>query len=434
MLWECVELPKPSAAQAGSAAGAAKRARTTPPEEADEKKMVPLTLPRPSAGAGAERDFDINPAAQSDDVLFFPELPEGPQLRWQWYMRRRRRPMVPAPSGTPMPDKQADGEGKARLFSIYLRPWVLDRRFATQEVPHLADLDLVSRRRLQGKQHMHRAEEPLRSYAQAWRKYVRGRVVSHHAKRLIVQFMAACCGKSKGDRDGLMDVEEEAARTKELPGNDLPLARVHAILDRMSQQEGTSEKAESKDPEEEAPEEEVAEEKALCQSGQIRGSMQVTAKLWARTDKTWPEEPVDGRQSSLGEPVPPASGRRKPRGQRQQKKGVHPKAAQASAYPAWSEEKVAHWWDKVRRSAEPPTAEQEKFLQRIIGRCRTEQQELGTPPKGRSKSGATSEPVRDCLFGVPGAGKSKCIKLLRSFFEECLGWEDGVDFQFLATT
>ena len=43
------------------------------------------------------------------------------------------------------------------------------------------------------------------------------------------------------------------------------------------------------------------------------------------------------------------------------------------------------------------------------------------------------EPFRCCLLGLPGAGKSTCIKLMRRFFEECLKWEDGVQFQFLAS-
>ena len=41
--------------------------------------------------------------------------------------------------------------------------------------------------------------------------------------------------------------------------------------------------------------------------------------------------------------------------------------------------------------------------------------------------------MRSCLFGIPGAGKSHCIKLVRRFFEECLRWEDGVQFQFVAS-
>jgi len=42
------------------------------------------------------------------------------------------------------------------------------------------------------------------------------------------------------------------------------------------------------------------------------------------------------------------------------------------------------------------------------------------------------EPVRDCLFGVPGAGKSTCIKLLQRFFREVMHWESGVQFRTLA--
>ena len=44
-----------------------------------------------------------------------------------------------------------------------------------------------------------------------------------------------------------------------------------------------------------------------------------------------------------------------------------------------------------------------------------------------------SEPARTCLLGVPGAGKTYCLLLLRDFFESCLKWTHGVQFQFLAT-
>ena len=51
--------------------------------------------------------------------------------------------MVPAPTNCPMPDKQGGREGKCRLLSLYARPWVLDRRFASVHVPHLNDLDIA---------------------------------------------------------------------------------------------------------------------------------------------------------------------------------------------------------------------------------------------------------------------------------------------------
>ena len=53
--------------------------------------------------------------------------------------------------------------------------------------------------------------------------------------------------------------------------------------------------------------------------------------------------------------------------------------------------------------------------------------------KEEKKTPELSDPMRACFFGIPGAGKSTCIKHLHSCFVEFLGWEDGIDFQFLAT-
>ena len=77
-------------------------------------------------------------------------------------------------------------------------------------------------------------------------------------------------------------------------------------------------------------------------------------------------------------------------------------------------------------------------MMRVIDRCRLERKEMANlaateAHAARIKITPLSEPVRDCLFCIPGAGKSFCLKLLRRFFEECLGWEDGVQFQCLAS-
>ena len=90
---------------------------------------------------------------------------------------------------------------------------------------------------------------------------------------------------------------------------------------------------------------------------------------------------------------------------------------------------VKEWVTKLRKEKEPPTDEQMVFLQRVIARCRREAAGL----QHAAGKDLADEPVRDCLLGVPGAGKSHAIKLVRRFFEECLGWEDGVQFQFLAS-
>ena len=238
MLWKCLPLPRPQRGRSSSGA--------TPKDKHDDDHVqgrVPLTIPAADRGDAAEEAFDVNPKAESADVVFFPELPGTVQLRRRWYMRRRQGPMVPAPSNKPMPDKARNQEGKARLFALYLRPWVLDHRFAIAEVPHTTILDVVPgataavRVRLLGK-HAPQATQ-RRSYAEAWRWYVRGHVVSQHATRLIVQFMAACCGKSKGGED-VDETLEQPERLREIPANALPLTRVHAILERMSQGDGSA--------------------------------------------------------------------------------------------------------------------------------------------------------------------------------------------------
>ena len=102
MLWAIRQLPKPGAGSAG------------------RHKGVCLSI------AVGDNDFGPNPEAESDDIIFFPDGIPGPaKLRSRWYLQRRRRPMVPAPNRTRLPDQERDPEKKSMLFSLYMRPWTL---------------------------------------------------------------------------------------------------------------------------------------------------------------------------------------------------------------------------------------------------------------------------------------------------------------------
>ena len=138
------------------------------------------------------KHYVINDWVYGDrNYIVYPEVQSLPEFRYTWIMKRRVRPMVPAPTGMPMPDRQSTAEGCCKLFSVYMRPWVLDQRFASRHVPHIRDLDVTpltvnatpqTRRRLTSKR-----PEPgsnPRSYQHAWRWYIRGHVVSQHARRL----------------------------------------------------------------------------------------------------------------------------------------------------------------------------------------------------------------------------------------------------------
>jgi hypothetical protein len=145
--------------------------------------------------------------------------------------------------------------------------------------------------------------------------------VSHHAKRLIVQFMAACCGRSKGDLDASGEQDPQVEVLKEMPPNSLSLGRVHGILDRMS----NSKDASKVGREVEEEEEEDVDERALRQSSQVRNSMQMAAKLWPRGGTAWPEEPVDARSTSLTN-LPSSSAGPVQRRRKGVKGKAHPKA------------------------------------------------------------------------------------------------------------
>jgi ABC-type polysaccharide/polyol phosphate transport system ATPase subunit len=104
-------------------------------------------------------------------------------------------------------------------------------------------------------------------------------------------------------------------------------------------------------------------------------------------------------------------------------------------------------------SEEPPTKEHVAFLECVIARCDAERHDLQhhaalqlieestkarkqkktQKQKRKDQRKSLSEPRRIGLFGIPGAGKSSCLKLIRSYFEEVLGWVDGEEYQFLAS-
>ena len=160
--------------------------------------------------------------------------------------------------------------------------------------------------------------------------------------------------------------------------------------------------------------------------------MLTTGALWRKEDGAWPAGELDTRQSTLTGALPSSSAGKRKRAVRR-RPGSNPRAQQAQAYLTLSSEQVAAWWAKTKSSSKPPSAEQEAFLQRVVARCRAEQRDFSACCVSKAKNFETSEPLRDCLFGIPGAGKSQCIKWVRDLFETCLGWQDGVQFQFLAS-
>ena len=167
--------------------------------------------------------------------------------------------------------------------------------------------------------------------------------------------------------------------------------------------------------------------KLLQQSSQIKSAVRVTASLWNRNLTQWSGLPVDrqgdrGKEQSKGTSASELLGSKKTN-------AVKKDATQSSAYVKLKGFSAKKWLDDVCERKDCPNQQQKQFLEMVVKRCLTEAEELKSP----GKTGSTSEPERACLFGIPGAGKSRCIKWAIEFFTECLGWEQGVQFQCLAS-
>ena len=115
MLWEIARLPRP-----------AKKTATDVDANDAGTAQPPLTRWKAKSYEGEEPTFEVNPAAETfyrntGELLFYPVIAGEVQLRNTWYMKRRKRPMIPAPSNRPMPDRCNSPEKRARLYSVYLR-------------------------------------------------------------------------------------------------------------------------------------------------------------------------------------------------------------------------------------------------------------------------------------------------------------------------
>ena len=134
------------------------------------------------------------------------------RFRALWILRKARRPYVVAPAGTPLPNASMSSDQRARISSVYWRPWVLHKPWATLEVPHLCDLNRILvpqpvSMEMSGKKLRLREKfwtcykedtdlalvygnDNIVGYRAAWKHYTRGNVVSESAAQLIRNFFA----------------------------------------------------------------------------------------------------------------------------------------------------------------------------------------------------------------------------------------------------
>ena len=111
-------------------------------------------------------------------------------------------------------------EEKARLCSLFLRPWTLCEDFSTvPHVPHLLQLPLYPvpfvrhRKREKGKPAQ---GEFGPSWTSSWARFIRGNIPSEHAARIIKRFLSLMVPRAGGNTRN----SEDEAESEETRGGD----------------------------------------------------------------------------------------------------------------------------------------------------------------------------------------------------------------------
>ena len=145
---------------------------------------------------------------------------------------------MPVFSKSRMPRADMQDDEKARLCSVYFRPWTLCTDFEViPHVPHLLHMtaypEPAVRHRKRAK-HKAAPEEAVASWASSWARYIRGNIVSDHAARLIRRFLSLTLARRCGDNAQKSD-DDAMSEKGDMEGNGAEAVKIslddaHEIL------------------------------------------------------------------------------------------------------------------------------------------------------------------------------------------------------------
>ena len=210
--------------------------------------------------------------------------------------------------------------------------------------------------------------------------------------------MAANCGKSS-TRDG--DIDDDAEEVKEGEQETTcggSVETVHKLLDDMAKRQQASATQDATND----------EGKSAGFHQNVATATQIGLDLWGQHHVQW------GATATHDDMTQPATMFHAATEQstKKRKKKKNDPVESNHAHITMTYRNVQRWFRDLENSDHPPNARQMAVLQGVRRRCEQEAREVN----GLSPQRPGSEPLRGCVLGVPGAGKSECIKWLQRFF------------------
>ena len=339
------------------------------------------------------------------------------KFRQTYILRRRLVPMVPCPERCPLPGRRMSKDVRAKLLSVYFRPWTLVRRVATVSVPYLPDLR-KSRQTLRsdGADVLEAIpEDAARSgIRKSWKEYMQH--VLPHAKPQLQNFMLACLAEGKTHAE---EEEESGYRRGTSLYCKLSLAEVFDALNLQSKKSTSTIDKEKND---------TTSKDAT--STRVFATAAMALKLASATARVGPL----ARGNSSVQSMQPHCRVLK---HRAGKKGEPAEEAKAAAhvdtelhdcqraYDAWCV-KTYHR-DATDLTKIIPNVLQRQVLEMLHDKC-VEDKKFADDPSDL----ASPAPLRHLIHGLPGSGKSELTRWIQSYFEEVWQYKKGQHFVFLA--
>ena len=145
--------------------------------------------------------------AEAERMFDGEALENHDRFRNSWVIIKRTYPRIPCPERTPLPSKKIAKQTRAKICSVYLRPWTLSKKLATETVPFLGDLGDANAVRTNWKHYLQR---PL-----------------PHAVAQIRNFLMCCMAEGRH----FQDEDDEATAKGPSIVCDLTLQDVHRAVD-----------------------------------------------------------------------------------------------------------------------------------------------------------------------------------------------------------
>ena len=334
-------------------------------------------------------DFRLKEWDQAD-TIFFDDSALTRSLRHNWYLRRRRRPMCPHFSNSPVPLRmREEAERTALLATAYFRAWTLRREIADPCVPHVS--------KLKG------TDDTWAECFQQWLAHL----PSEETKRFVGNFLSVYRVRPTHD---LAENSDDSGAEEAL---EVDAAKLRIALQTQVPQEH--------------------QKKVEATAAQIEAALARAEKTW-QTEVREPHEARNPHAESDAKTLLAAARKKASDCHAVSRNNVD--VAPARLEPSeegQAAEKIAAWLVEVaaRPRSDPNhcNARQVEFLhcvaQRVLQEHATKEDAGATAEEG-------SEPLRWAVHGGPGTGKSHVLRVLRQeLFEGILGWTHGIQFKVL---